>query len=151
MIARAEDDRLLQRIAIACCEQAREEMFAHRFDAFWHNESRFQRTALAFRSDRLRGDGSASERIRQLLVRYIGAINSADTLALIFVVVIDVVLLDVRRSEIAILDALHVRIFIRRFTKVIVVIGQLTLVLFDALLGFLVLDFPDANVTRCGC
>src|SRR6266699_3503617 len=64
-----------------------------------------------------------------------GAINSADTLALIFVVVVDVVLLDVRRSEIAILDALHVRIFIRRFAKVIVVIGQLTLVLLDDLLG----------------
>src|SRR5438270_392495 len=109
MIARAEDDRLLQRIAIACCEQAREEIFTHRFDAFWHNKSRFQRTAFAFRSDRLCGDGSASERIRELLVRYIGPINSTNTLALILLVVVDVVLLNVRRSEIAILDSLHVR------------------------------------------
>jgi len=66
MIARAENDRLLQWIA-ACggfCfaggEQSLEQMFAHCFDAFGHHQPRFERAAFRFLSNRFRREATTS-------------------------------------------------------------------------------------------
>ena len=150
MIARAKDDRLLQRIVLRRHQQAREKMFAHRLHPLGQDEPRLQRPALAFLRDHIRRHALPRERVGEPLIRHIGPIHAAHALGLLTVVVEDVVLLDVSGREVAILDALRVGILVSRFAEVFVVVRQSAPIFLDALLRVFVVDFLRANLPWCG-
>ena len=152
MVAGAEDDGLLQRVAVARGEQAVEQVRAHGLDALGHDEAQFQ-------DSRLRSDaGDVIGRARLAPVRALVSClavevltqHAAHPLRLLLLVVEEVVGLDLRRGEVAIRHALQVGVFVGRLAEVVEVVGQQATVFLDLAAGFVVLRLGHPNLARRG-
>ena len=135
VVAGAEDDGLLERVAVAGGKQALEQVGAHGLDAVGHDQALVDGGAFGAGGDIVGGDGGPVRALVSSLPARSSREDAAHALRLLLPVVVEVPLLDVHGGEVAVFDALEVGVFVNGLAEVAVVVGQAAALFLDGLAG----------------
>ena len=148
MVAGAKDDGLLERGAVARSEDALEEMGGHGLDAVWHDELAFEGGPVVEHGHGVGWEGLPGVKVGEFLGCDVGAEHAANALGGQFAIVVDVVLLDLARCQVAVRDTLLVGVFVNGLAEVLQVVRNQAAVFLDLFSELARLDFRQLELAR---